>query len=670
MPDVIENLRRFLAELRRRNVYRVSATYLVVAFVGLQAVNLLIPATTLPGWADELLLALLIAGFPVAAVLAWAFETTPEGVRRTASPDSRSTAAGVSSWWLALPVSLAAAGGIWWAASDGSGTPPRAAATAADSAARETGRAAFPSPDRPFVAVLPLENMSPEEENEYFAAGVHEEILTHLSRISGLGVFARTTMRQYEDGGRSVFEIGRELGAEAVLEGSVRKSGDRVRITVQLIDPRSRDHLWAETYDRRLDDIFAVQTEIAERVAGALEATLSDEEEQRLAARPTESLDAYEFYLRGREAYKRYESGANEEAIRLFREALALDSTFALAWAGLGDALARRVARYGYPANWADSALVAARRAVDLDPELAEGHEALGQVYQVKGRPREGLEAYRRAAELDPNDHASAESIGGTYEFLGRYDEAIRWFRRSARLAPDDTYPRSRLAYAYTFLGMDATAKEWLRDALVLDPKSIHLRLLEAQHAVYREDTEGALAIARQVVGDAPDDPFAWTSAAGVAYMAREFGSAVEYSRESLRLAPENELLYWHYTETLLGLSLLKSGRGERGREVLRAAMDDDRRRIESGAVRPPRWDLAAAHAALGEREAALRWLERAYEAGFRHPRWASHDPAFDDLREEPRFRRLLERLEADVTRMRDRVRRADGLGSEAGAGT
>lgn len=659
IPSLSQDVLRFLREVRRRNVYRVAATYLVVAFVGLQVVNLLVPATTLPEWADELLIAFVIVGFPVAVVLAWAFEMTPDGVRRIRSPEGPGASWG-GTWWVGVTLTLAAAAGIWWIAV-GSKGEPNPAVTGADSVAAEAGARRYPARDRPFVAVLPLANMSRDRENEYFAAGTHEEILTQLAKISELGVFARTTMVRYRDTDRSVAEIGRELDAAAVLEGSVRKSGERVRITLQLIDPRSRDHLWAESYDRRLEDVFAIQTEIAGRVARALEARLSPDERERIAARPTESSEAYELYLRGRTEYNRYEEAANGRAIRLFREAVAIDSGFAPAWAGLGEALARKVGRFGDPRAWADSAVRAARTSLELNGDLAEAHRALGYAYRVQGRLREALTSFRTAARLEPNDAAAVQSVGQVVLLLGRYDEAVRWYRRSARLEPDNASPRRSLAYAYTHLGMDRDAGQWLEDALRLAPESVHAQGLAIQLAVYRGDREAALREAERSVRRSPDDALAWTQAAGGAYMVGAFDRSASWARESLQLAPDNELVYWHYTGTLLGLSLIQSSQEQAGRKILENAIEENRRRLDAGVERPTRWDLAAAHAALGEQDQAFDWLERAYQAGFRHPRWLRVDPAFGPFRDHLRYRKILTILEDDMERMRQRLRRSAG---------
>jgi TolB-like protein len=352
---------------------------------------------------------------------------------------------------------------------------------------------------RTAVAVLPFENMSASEENAYFADGIHEDILTHLSRLEDLTVLSRASVLRYRDTEKRPGDIAAELGAHAVLEGSVRRVGKDVRIVVQLIDPNTEGQLWADTYDRTLHDVFQVQTEVARQVARSLEATLSPQEAERISKRPTESLAAYDLYLQVRAALERSDPEQNESAIWLFREALEDDAQFALARAGLSRAFVQRI-RFGQPRIWVDSAVAAAHRAIEMDPEAAG------------------------------------------------------------------------------------------------------------------------------------------------------------YARDSLNLAPDNELFFWHYTETLLGLSLLLSGDTEECRRVLRTAMEEDRRRLQEGAVRAVPWDLAAAHAALGQEDAAVDRLEQAYENGFRHPQWLKIDPAFDGIRDDVRFRRIMERLEADLAEMRERV--------------
>lgn len=658
-PSLLKFLKRLVLEAHRRSLWQVLAIYGAASWLVFEVVQTLTEGLGLPRWFPAFAFVLLLIGLPIVLATAFVQEGGPRGdevdgfpeLGDLGLPDEAGDEIGLGGVRAVFTWRNALAGGVlafalWgvvaagWLVAGGNGLTPDRASGSGN-----------------VIAVLPFASLSPDEENAYFADGIHEDILTHLSKLQDLTVLARTSVLRYRDTEMSIGEIATELDADAILEGSVRREGGEVRVVAQLIDPGTGGHLWSDTYDRRLDDIFALQTEIAQRVARELEATLSPEEEERIEKRPTESLAAYDLYLKGREAYQRYEDRENDEAIRLFRSALELDPEYALAWAGLGDAFGQRVDRFGYSRAWADSAVRVARRAVELDPQLAEGYKALGLGYIGQGRLREALEANLRTVELDPNHHGAVNNIGTLYADLGEFDEAISWYRRSVRLAPNIPIATNNIAYAYTFLEMDEPAREWIEVALTIDPDNVTARLGQAVHALTRGDAATSLSRGEDVVQSAPAHAFAWTGAAGVAYMARDFERAVTYARRSLDLAPDNTLFYWHITRTLLGLSVVASGADEEGRALLESVTADLERRIERGDEDPIlRWDLATIHATLGEGDAALEWLERAYGAGFRYVRWPKRDPAFDGLREQPRFRTLQERLEADAARMRQNL--------------
>lgn len=286
------------------------------------------------------------------------------------------------------------------------------------------------------VAVLPFQNLSSDPESDYFSAGITEDITATLGKIRDLKVVSRTTMMRYRESGRSIGEIGRELRVATVLEGSVRRQGKRVRIVAQLIDVASDDHLWAETYDRDLDDIFDIQQRVAERIAAALEAKLTAAERGRLRQRPTAEVSAYDYYLRGREHYRRYRREENEAAIAQFQQALALDPDFALAHAGLASAYVQRVVRYDGAPHWLDTALASAQRARDLDADLPEAHKALGLTFAAKGWPHRAAEAYERAIALRPGYDEAVHNFGLLLYTLKDWDEAGRYRRPLVDLAP------------------------------------------------------------------------------------------------------------------------------------------------------------------------------------------------------------------------------------------
>ena len=330
----MERLRQLIHEIHRRSLWQVLGIYALASWAVLQVVDTLGGALNLPDWFPSFALALLIIGLPV--VLATAFVQEGMSGREVSDADLAAPVAptaGLFTWRNALGGGVLAfallgfvgTGWILFGGGLGGGS--------------DTGEL----PQQATIAVLPFQNNSPDAENAYFADGVHEDILTQLSKIGALTVISRTSVMRYRDAPESnLRQIGEELGATAILEGSVRRAGNRILVTAQLIDVATDAHLWAENYERELNDIFAVQRGIAERVAEALQATLTPQEVSRIARAPTENLDAYDFYLRAREADRRLTEEGNEEAIRLHNLALELDPEYALAWAGLSRAYANR----------------------------------------------------------------------------------------------------------------------------------------------------------------------------------------------------------------------------------------------------------------------------------------------------------------------------------------
>ena len=243
--------------------------------------------------------------------------------------------------------------------------------------------------DSKSIAVLPFDNLSPDPENEYFSLGITEDIITQLSKISDLRVTSRTSAMRYQDSEKSVREIAQELQVGSILEGSVRRVGNQVRITAQLVDAKTDEHLWAETYDREIEDIFAIQRDVAEQIASSLKVELSPEDRARIERKPTENLTAYDYYLKGRDQYYSYSREDNERAIEFFNEALEVDPDYALAHGGLADAYAQRWLWYGFGEEWLDSAIEESSTAVALDPDLAETYQAEGLVQRLLRDARE-----------------------------------------------------------------------------------------------------------------------------------------------------------------------------------------------------------------------------------------------------------------------------------------
>jgi eukaryotic-like serine/threonine-protein kinase len=510
------------------------------------------------------------------------------------------------------------------------------------------------------IAVLPFVNMSADPEQEYFSDGITEDLLTTLSRIADLTVISRTSVMQYKDTGKTIRQIGEELGVAHVLEGSVRRVGDTVRITAQLIDARTDQHLWAESYDRDLTDIFAIKTEIAQRIAGALRARLTPDERERMDARPTADLTAYDFYLQGRQYYHRHREEDHWRAIELFLRAIEMDSSFALAWAGLGDAYAVMPNRYGAPAEWADSGMVAARRAIALDPGLAEGYAALGTAHLILGRYGRAAEAFEEALALNPSLAPAIARSGSVMYATGPWDEALRLFRRSLALDPVTRIPTmANMAIAYGALGLFSRAQETNELLLALDPDNrpgLRNRVLLA--SFMEDDPAAAVARAEELLSLEPDHPGSLVAAATAWLFSGEFAEARRHLERAYQAAPRMTL-WGRYVAVQLGFTLWRTGEEERARRVFADFERYALAEITAGNEdRELRYSLAILHAVQSNTNEAYHWLDELVATGWTDYLLLSRDPLLEDLHGDERFERIIARNRAEIERQRARVER------------
>lgn len=500
---------KLFAELKRRHVFKVAAIYGGTSFVVLQLADILLPALGLPAWTITFMVAILVLAFPVALILAWAFEMAPGGVKRTeaatpaeiegilSQPASQRWPAGL----LALLGVAALLGSGWYI---GRRTAPASAADATGAASANVSlNASPPSEDeRPSIAVLPFTDMSSAGDQEYFGDGMTEEILNTLAKIRELRVAGRTSAFAYKEQNEDLRQIGRELGVSYLVEGSVRKEGDQLRITAQLIDASDGSHLWSESYDRRLENVFQIQQEIAESIAAELRVPLGLDATDLV--QPTADLEAYDLYLAGR-ARIRERYGSLKEAIRLFEAAIARDSAWAPAWAGLAEALeligwyeeawdetpktleGRNALIRGF---WRRSE-TAARRALELDPDNASANVALGSVLRNRRQWKESEAAYVRALASDPENPEAYQQYGDMLTGMGRVQEGRRAAERAVQL---DRAP-VRIVWHGNVLEADdriAEARQVVLDGLAEHPaySDLHhsyLRLL----VLYGESADG-----------------------------------------------------------------------------------------------------------------------------------------------------------------------------------
>ena len=467
--------------------------------------------------------------------------------------------------------------------------------------------------DKKRIAVLPFLNISPDPNDAYFADGLTEELITRLSTVSGLKVIARTSTMRYKGTAKSVREIGKELESGSVLEGSVRKAADRLRVTAQLIDTTTQEHLWVQNYDRQLEDVFAIQTEVAQHVSDALEMRLLDEERQQIEKKPTGDISAYTFYLKGRYYWNERSREALEKAIKYFEEAIRMDSRFALAYAGLADSY-RVLVDHEYlpPSEGNPKTEEAARKALELDETLAEAHTSLGIILSVQWDWRGAEEEFAKALRSNPNYATAHHWYSIHLLWFGRLDEAIRELKIAEELDPLSPMIRSYGALVYLAARQYDSAMKEIDTALELDPNFLpaHGNRIDVYLAksMYKE----ALAEAELVLP---------------------------------HLQPLTTAL-----KAEVGSYYVRMGRIEEAKRLLREC--EDASAHERAEDVGPHY-LAAIHYKLGNKDRAFEWLEKAFEARTITPFQVKLFPYFDEMTSDPRFDELMKKTlrSLDATR-------------------
>jgi len=581
------NVRNVFAELRRRNVYKVAIAYGVVAWLLMQVASQIFPFFEIPNWAVRLVVLLLVIGFPVAVILAWAFELTPEGLKRTEFADELPKKSSRNRVWLyviviagAISVSLFFLGRY--------------------TSSKQSEGAELPAKS---IAVLPFENLSHDPDNTYFADGIQEEILTRLAKVADLKVISRTSTQHFKSSPDNLPQIAKQLGVANILEGSVQKVADQVRVNVQLINATTDAQLWAESFDRQLTDIFRIESEIAKTIADTLQAKLTGSEKRALAAQPTENSQAHEFYLKGRYFWNKRTANDLKTATTYFQQAIDKDSNYALAYAGLADSYGLLPDfGAGSPQESYPPARTAATKAIKLDDTLAEAHTALAWVLLAYDLDFDGsTREFRRAIELNPN-YAMAHHWFGNGPLMrsGRFDDAITECKRAVELDPLSLINNTDLGNTYSSARRYDEAIEQLRKTLEIDP------------GFY--DAHYSLGQALELKGDI-------------------VGAMAEYQK-ARALNDDPQVL------ALLGHAYASSGYKTEAVKILEQLKELSKQRYVSA------YSLAIVYLGLGDKEEALRWLEKSYQdrAGI-DITTIKVDPFLDPLRGDPRFEELVAKV-------------------------
>jgi len=543
----------------------------------------------------------------------------------------------------AVLIVLAAVGGILYYRGSGSARNP------------VSSKRLVEDEQRRIVALLPFENISHEAAQEYFSEGMTEEIRGQLSKLASLQLISRAAVARYKDPSGNLRQIASELNVGSVVTGSVRQHGGRVRVNVALVDARNDRTIWSDQYDRQLKDIFAVQSDIAIRIAKALGAALSQSEQDRIEQTPTANLDAYQLYLQSQDLALSV-SKENLKAIQMLQEAFAMDSRFALA-------LARMSYRQVFQAylddpHFIDLGIESARQALAIDPNLAEAHFSLGTAYSMKGQASKARLSFLKSLELQPNFVEAMNNYSLAEIESGRLDEGLYWAARSFRLAPNSGNSYYHLCTALLWLGDDAATERWLNEGEQHHPSDVRVQMMSSQFDFVRgKRTEGLLRARKaaeiEVGNEEPQNLLAdLTLLAGTA-------DAEARSQRMNRVAPETIGMILAETNRLkYAYLLLRKGDTRTATPMINQAEKYARKAVEEGDESfPPRLELAAINSLRGDTQKALHWLDLAYATGARDHRALATDPLFEKLRADSNFKEIIHRMESDVTRMRERAR-------------
>ena len=583
------NQRNFFSELKRRNVYKVAVAYAIVGWLLVQVATQVFPFFEIPNWAVRLVVLAIVIGFPIALVIAWAFELTPEGIKRTEDVDLASAARQPRKhvWIFVVIVGAAISIGLFF----------MGRYTARNATPRQSEAATKKS-----IAVLPFANLSRDPDNAYFAAGIQDEIITSLSKIADLKVISCTSTQRFKSAPDDVPAIAKQLNVANILEGSVQRTADAVRVNVQLIRGDTDTHLWADTFDRNLTDVFQIESDIAKRIAEKLQAKLTGSEEHAIAVKPTADVEAHQLYLKGRYVWNRRTAENLKKALNYFEQAAEKDPNYALAYVGIADTCGLfPVYGAGAPQESLPKAKAAAEKALALDESLAEAHASMGLVHYCYFNGAESAKQFQRAIQLNPN-YATAHHWYGrlTLVMLGELHRAMVEVKRAYELDPVSSIIHSDLGGVNVAARRYDEAIQQLHGTVEMDPDFFWAHRWLGIALELKGDTQAAIAEYKKAF-ELNDDP------AGLAFIAHAQAAM---------------------------------GRQDEARKRLTELTDAAKLRY----VQP--YAFALIHLALGDKNQTLDWLEQGVrDRGCTYLQFIKTDAFFDRLRGDSRFEAVVQKV-------------------------
>ncbi len=593
----------FFAELKRRHVYRAAVFYAMAAWLLVQIATQVFPFFDVPNWAVRFVIVALVIGFPIAMLLAWIFELTPEGIVRTEDVDP----AGAIGKSAGRILDFAIIGALLLI-------------IAFLMFQRQWRNVAAGEIPRKSIAVLPFENFSDDKQNAFFADGIQDDILTSLAKIRDLKVISRSSVMQFRNlAARNLKEIGKTLGVANLLEGSVRREASRVVINVQLIDAQHDRHIWANRYDRTLDDALGLQGELAGEIADALRVTLSPEEKAQVEKKPTANADAYVVYLRANQIERNPDTFLEnyKMAEQLYLEAITLDPNFALAHARLGSTCAQIFHFYEPTDTWKTKSRSEADRAVRLQPNLAEAHLALGQhSYWIDEDYDRALQEFDTALRFSPNNADVGGLIASIKRRQGHWPEALNAFERSQKIDPQNPNIVRNLLITNTALRRWKNAADWAEKMRAMAPASLVAKTQSGYIDFWwKGDTHLLKSILDQLPSGVDPDGVLTSCRWDLAMIERDYAAA----KRALDTSPLNEISYTNSGPTpktfLEGCVYLAQGDNESAQKAFEKARPSFEALVKEAPLSADRHaNLGWLYAFMGRREDAIREGQRAVE--------------------------------------------------------
>lgn len=504
------------------------------------------------------------------------------------------------------------------------------------------------------IAVLPLKNLNADPNKEYFSDGLTEDIITQLSKINSLRVISRTSTVLYKNSQESNPEIALALGVSTLLEGSVQWSGERLRIRVQLIDANSNQTIWAETFDlEMIEDLFEVQSRIASEIATKLQAEVTLSEIDQINQKPTSSFEAYEQYLKGRSQYYEYQLTNNESAIVSFKEAIKIDSTFSLAWAGLGDAYAQKFGIFDYSNIWLDSSLYAGNMAIKLDPRLAEGYKAMGVAFYYNNQYKLALEFLEKAVEISPNHAQAIGNLATVYFITGQLDKSLDLQRKAAGLNPRSFIPFQILGWNYRLFENQDQAQYWLKKSLSIKPSFDTYEQLGLSFLAEGK-TDSVQSVINQVRSLSNDNPSIAQVAGILSYMNRDYKNAENYLIQSLEEKEDWESDPYFLAPIYLASIFQSQGKFEEANNFVNKKLDEYTKELEEeNADKEFAIFAASLYLMKKDKEKAMEYLNLAKKMNFQDYQSLEINPLFDPIRNDPDFMILIEEIKSEIRIMK-----------------